>query len=171
MHDSRLIGFVTPLTIPPQSLRKDLAKKCDSFIVPDVVLPLERLPVTSNQKIDTDALRATITEETTAHKGLTDHSSPSELVKYGLSKALGTPISQINDDSSFWELGGNSLSAVRLASFLRTYGLSIPVGDIFVLDKASSVVQKVVSTEAPKQSVESFITGNGGMQELGIRYQ
>jgi hypothetical protein len=162
MHDSRLIGFVTPLTIPPQSLRKDLAKKCDSFIVPDVALPLERLPVTSNQKIDTAALRAIIIEETTAHKGLTDYSSPLDLVKYGLSKALGTPISQINDDSSFWELGGNSLSAVRLASFLRTYGLSIPVGDIFVLDKASSIAQKVVSTEAPKQSVESLITGNEG---------
>jgi hypothetical protein len=155
MHDSRLIGFVTPSTISPQSLRKELAKKCDSFIVPDVVLPLERLPITSNQKIDTAALKSIITEETTTHNGLFDHSSTSELVKYGLSKALGTPISQINDDSSFWELGGNSLSAVRLASFLTFHGLRISIGDIFVLDKASSILQKVVSMEAQKQLVES----------------
>jgi hypothetical protein len=160
MHNSRLIGFVTPSAISPQSLRKELAKNCDLFIVPDVVLPLERLPVTSNQKIDTAALRAIITEETATHKGLTEDSSPSELVKYGFSKTLGTPISQINENSSFWELGGNSLSAVRLASFLRAHGLSISVGDNFVLDKASSIVQKVVSTEAPQQSVESTLTRN-----------
>jgi hypothetical protein len=162
MHDSRLIGFITPSEISPQSLRKELAKKCDAFVVPDVVLPLDRLPVTSNQKIDTAALKSIITEETTTHNWLSDHSSASELVKFGLSNALRIPISQINDDSSFWELGGNSLSAVRLASFLAFRGLRISVGDIFVLDKASSILQKVVSTEAAKQSVEFLISEHRG---------
>ncbi|KAM5507749.1 NRPS cluster protein [Microsporum canis] len=161
MHASRLIGFVTPSVIPPQLLRKALAKEYDSFIVPDVVLPLEKLPVTSNQKIDTAALKAILIQETTTHKGLTEQSSPSEVVKYGFSKVLGTPISQINDDSSFWELGGNSLSAVRLSSFLRMHHLSIPTGDFFVLDKVSSICQKAVPTQAPEKAFETVETRGG----------
>lgn len=160
MHDSRLVGFVTPATIPPLLLRMELIQKFDSFVVPDVVIPLERLPVTSNQKVDTAALRKIMIQETTSYEGLSDQSSPSEIVRNGFSNILETPISQINDDSSFWELGGNSLSAVRLSSFLRAHGLKISIGEFFGLDKVSSICQKAIPIQTPEQLFETPTNGS-----------
>ncbi|KAH8807830.1 nonribosomal peptide synthetase 11, partial [Xylogone sp. PMI_703] len=165
MHDSRLIGFVTPANVSPQLLREQLARMCDSFIVPDVVLTLDQLPLTSNGKVDSAVLRSMYEQnlqEIETNEELTDGLSPLEVVKRGFSVVLKTPLSQIVGDSSFGELGGNSLSAVRLASFLNKNGLAISIGQFFELDKLSSICEKVVPIESLEQA---SISGNDDITE------
>lgn len=97
---------MTPANIPPQLLRQELAGRCDAFVVPDVVLAFDRLPLTSNGKVDTAALKKNLDQRTQSMETgqqLSDDASTLDIVKHGFSTVLETPLSQIHKDSSFWD--------------------------------------------------------------------
>lgn len=148
MHEGRLIMFVTPETIDVSSLRSRLLEIRDSFLVPDRIYAICSFPITSNGKVDLASLRQLLQEE--KFTGVATHqSSPSSnlyVVLEGFSKVLGLPPSALCGSSSFLDNGGNSLSAVSLASHLRERGLSITVREIFESDTAQRICDTLSAT-------------------------
>ncbi|OAL53680.1 nonribosomal peptide synthetase 6 [Pyrenochaeta sp. DS3sAY3a] len=68
-----------------------------------------------------------------------------------LSRILGMPKSDINGNDSFFELGGDSIGAMRLVSDLRAQGLNITVAQVFQsqsLSELASLAQESSSAQA-----------------------
>ena len=112
--DKRLVGYVTG-TADPAQIRAALAERLPTYMVPAAVVVIEALPLTVNGKLDPRALPA---PEYRAG-GYRAPGSPVEEVLAGIyAQVLG--LERVGVDDSFFELGGDSLTAMRLVAAINT---------------------------------------------------
>jgi amino acid adenylation domain-containing protein len=112
--DKRLAAYlVAPKALESSELRKRLKLFLPDYMLPSAYVFLDRLPVSPNGKIDRNALLA-IPETQAARVGIYDapRSSIEEVLARIWAVELGVQRIGIHDD--FFEMGGDSLSAVRL---------------------------------------------------------
>ncbi|PAZ10327.1 hypothetical protein CLM62_41340 [Streptomyces sp. SA15] len=127
----RLVGCVTLAADAPATWRQDahtaLRDALPPYMVPDALIELDSIPLTSNGKVDRRRLETLPLDEATA----TDTPAPRALDLHGREVALcwqevlGDPPGA----ESFFEAGGGSYDAIRLLSLLRgRFGYDVPFG-------------------------------------------
>ncbi|PPK66528.1 non-ribosomal peptide synthetase [Actinokineospora auranticolor] len=123
--ERRLVGYLTG-TAHPDAVRRALAARLPDYLVPSALVVLDALPVTTNGKLDRDALPAP-SHDSTSRAART----PREELLCGIFAALlGLPDVGVHD--GFFDLGGHSLLATRLANRIRTaLGESVSIRTIF----------------------------------------
>jgi thioesterase domain-containing protein/acyl carrier protein len=112
--DKRLVGYVTG-TADPAKARAALAERLPAYMVPTAVVALDALPVTVNGKLDTRALPA---PEYTAGEYRAPETPTEEILAGVYAEVLG--LERVGVDDSFFDLGGDSISAMRLIAAVNT---------------------------------------------------
>ena len=101
-------------------LRDRLAQTLPDYMVPSALHWRECLPLTANGKIDRTALTALAGELDAAPQDYREPSTPTEQrLAAAWAKVLGIPQDQIGRGDHFFDRGGTSLSAVKLAILLN----------------------------------------------------
>ena len=121
--DKRLVGYVTG-TAHPAEIRAVLAERLPAYMIPAAVVPLDTLPLTVNGKLDTRALPAP--EYTDADRYRAPANAVEEILAGIYAQVLS--VERVGVDDSFFDLGGDSLSAMRVISAINTSldaGLSV----------------------------------------------
>jgi yersiniabactin nonribosomal peptide synthetase len=119
----RLVALLTSTgpELDPQTLASFLAERLPAYSIPNTFIQLESFPLTSNGKIDRDAL-ARIAEE---QPDTTEDEPPQGELETTLahiwSELLDLPT--IGRNQNFFVLGGDSLLATRLVTRLRAAGV------------------------------------------------
>jgi amino acid adenylation domain-containing protein len=113
--------------ISPQLLRATLAKRLPSEMIPAAFVQLPALPLGPSGKLDRRALPAPTGPLQPALAGMGSSLNDFELIVHtAFCEILG--VSQVDPKASFFDLGGNSLLAVRLVRRLaRGIGCDVPV--------------------------------------------
>ena len=124
--DKRLVGYVTG-TAEPAKLRTALAERLPAYMVPAAVVAVDALPLTVNGKLDTRALPAPDYQDAGQYRA---PATLTEEILVGIfGQVLGVePPRLVGVDDSFFDLGGDSLSAMRLVAAVNTsmdVGLSV----------------------------------------------
>ncbi|KAK8246071.1 nonribosomal peptide synthase GliP2 [Phyllosticta capitalensis] len=140
MEGGRLHAFVTPSSAA-EGLRETLLQEYSSFLVPDNIVALDQLPMTSNGKIDLKALRSLVQDEVEDSDASREDLDPQQAVIEAFRIALGVRPSDISSETSFRDLGGHSLAAVRITTTLRKHSYSITVPQVFSLDSVEAISQ------------------------------
>ncbi|WP_156660811.1 non-ribosomal peptide synthetase, partial [Mycobacterium sp. 852002-10029_SCH5224772] len=124
--DKRLVGYITG-TADPADARAQLAERLPAYMVPVAVVALDALPMTVNGKLDTRALPAP--EYSAA--GYRSPTTPTEEILAGIyAHVLG--VERVGVDDSFFDLGGDSISAMRvIAAINSAMDAGVPVRVIF----------------------------------------
>ena len=130
--EARLIAYLVPGAAPlPSSteLRRALAGRLPDFMVPSAFVPLERLPLNDNGKVDRRAL-----PPPPASSDHREAAPPRDAIEYTLvgiwEDVLGVRPVGIRDD--FFALGGHSLLAARMAEAVeRVSGRPVPLTTLF----------------------------------------
>ena len=158
----RLVGYITG-TADPAALRELVAERLPSYMVPAAVVAVEALPLTVNGKLDTRALPAPEYSDGDRYR------APATLIEDILAgiyaRVLG--IGRVGADDSFFDLGGDSLSATRvIASVNSAFGADLKVGTLFDaptiaqlasrIDGAAGRVAPLVAGERPAVVPLSF---------------
>ena len=113
--DKRLVGYVTG-TADPAGIRAALAERLPAYMVPAAVVVMAALPLTVNGKLDTRALPA---PEYTAGDHYRAPAGAVEEILAGIyAQVLG--LERVGVDDSFFDLGGDSLSAMRVIAAINT---------------------------------------------------
>src|SRR5207249_4177514 len=123
------------------ALRDRLSESLPKYMVPTAFHWQNSLPLTDNGKIDRKALTALAAELDVAEQ---NHEGPSTATEHWLAAAwaevLGIPKDQIGRRDHFFDLGGTSLSAVRLAITLdRAVSLKDLTGHPTLADLATLI--------------------------------
>ncbi|MGH3554987.1 MAG: non-ribosomal peptide synthetase, partial [Mycobacterium sp.] len=113
--DKRLVGYVTGSADPAQ-IRTQLAERLPAYMIPAAVVAIEALPLTPNGKLDTRALPAP--EYTDAERYRAPADAVEEILAGIYAQVLG--LERVGVDDSFFDLGGDSLSAMRLIAAINT---------------------------------------------------
>lgn len=157
--ERRLDEDISPTLLENLSeIKKELGESLPRYMVPSLFIPLPVLPITITGKLDRKGLRK-----------LVDGLSKADLVRYRLvqgstnsgdgpqndtqtglrqawSEVLRVPLETISLRSHFFGLGGDSLSAMALASSARRHGLLLTIPHIFenpTLEDMSSVATEM----------------------------
>ena len=113
--DKRLVGYVTG-TADPAEIRAALAQRLPAYMVPAAVVVIDALPLTVNGKLDTRALPAPEYQDVDRYRA--PASAVEEILAGIYAQVLG--VERVGVDDSFFDLGGDSLSAMRVVAAVNT---------------------------------------------------
>src|SRR5216117_3312255 len=153
-QNKHLVAFCSGDRPPnPGVLRDQLAKELPTYMVPSAIHWRQTLPLTENGKIDRKALLALAGELDVAEPR---HEEPRTATERWLAAAwaevLGIPEDQIGRRDHFFESGGTSLSALRLAI---THERAVSFKDLInhpILADLAMLVDDKVRAAAPSRS-------------------
>ena len=112
--DKRLVGYVTG-TADPVETRASLAERLPAYMVPAAIVAMETLPLTVNGKLDTRALPAPEYKDVDRYRA--PGSAVEEILAGIYAQVLG--LERVGVDDSFFDLGGDSLSAMRVMAAIN----------------------------------------------------
>ncbi|OCK77282.1 putative non-ribosomal peptide synthetase SirP [Lepidopterella palustris CBS 459.81] len=145
MYQNRLLGFVTPSNIDATALRSRLAAVHEAYLTPDSIFVMDALPLTANGKADNRAILQLYVEGKLSQGAGNQHfveiadEPRMQLLKSSIAEATSQSVQDLSNDRSFWELGGNSLAALKVLSFLRKHGYKLPLKSLFELPNLVAV--------------------------------
>jgi glycopeptidolipid biosynthesis protein len=114
--DKRLVGYITG-TADPAELRAEMAKRLPAYMVPAAIVVVEALPLTVNGKLDRRALPAPVYRSTTG-----TYRAPTTSIEQTVADIYGhvLGVERVGIDDSFFDLGGDSISAMRVVAAINT---------------------------------------------------
>ncbi|KAJ1978204.1 hypothetical protein H4R34_003291 [Dimargaris verticillata] len=129
-QDDNLVAFVAPSTCDPQSIQQLISQSLPPYMVPAVIVPLAALPLTRIGKVDRKALPR-VDFDKLHHQDIMRPQTAMETALVGmLAKIMGLNEDQISTGSTFFQLGGNSLTAIRLVAKCQRQGFVLAMADI-----------------------------------------
>ncbi|QNP68571.1 amino acid adenylation domain-containing protein [Streptomyces roseirectus] len=137
------VGCDTGATRMPYEWRADLADRLPDYMIPAVVVEFPRLPLNRSGKADrTEVLRAA----STALAGRVNAAAPRDHAEMALYRiwreVLLHPAIGIGDN--FFDLGGTSISAIKMASAVeRELGVTLPVRDVLLHPTIEALAERV----------------------------
>ncbi|MFF0141861.1 amino acid adenylation domain-containing protein [Streptomyces sp. NPDC005227] len=144
--DKRLVGYVVAEPgrrdgVDVETLCAQVAGQLPEYMVPTAFMVLDRLPLTTNGKLDRRALPAPDLP-TSAGAGRGPRNPREEILCGLFAEVLGLPTVGIDDD--FFALGGHSLLATRLASRIRSVlGAELVVRNVFEAPTVATLADRV----------------------------
>ncbi|BFU90202.1 MAG: hypothetical protein NTAFB01_13890 [Nitrospira sp.] len=152
--NKRLIAYVVSESRPRDAaaIRSFAAETLPDYMVPPVVMFLDRLPLTPNGKIDRKALPSPKDDQPSPRDGVPS-TAVEEILAGVWSEILG--VKQVGVHDNFFELGGHSLLATQVVSRIRTsFQIELPLRSLFeapTVQALSAVIEQARSSkdEAP----------------------
>ena len=139
-----LVGYVTPgdgaETVEVERIRARVAAALPDYMTPAAYVVLDEIPITAHGKIDRTALPE---PEIAAGAEYREPTTPTERRVAALfSGLLGHD--RVGTDDSFFDLGGHSLVATKLATAIRSdCGVEIGIRDIFELGTVGLLAERI----------------------------
>ena len=134
-------------SIPVQELKKYLEDKLPAYMIPACFVPLEKIPLNPNGKVQTLLLPQPL--ESDFHGGGTykaPETNMQRLLAETWREILGRE--KVGIDDNFFDLGGNSLDIVKLGKKLNEkLGKEIPVVTLFTYPTISSLEHHLTKAE------------------------
>ncbi|MFH8345504.1 amino acid adenylation domain-containing protein [Streptomyces sp. NPDC018045] len=127
---ARLVAYVVTDGQPVDAgaLRAHLTGAVPDFMIPSVFVPVPGLPLTPNGKVDRRALPEPVVTSGRAYRPPATDTEQDLCALFA--DVLG--VERVGLDDSFFDLGGQSLSAMRLISRIRKrHGVDLTVGEFF----------------------------------------
>ncbi|MFL4951233.1 amino acid adenylation domain-containing protein [Streptomyces sp. MMS24-I31] len=143
----RLVAYATGTGLDPAELRTHLAERLPEHMVPAVVVPLERMPLTPSGKIDRERLPA----PPSGSRAPSDRAEPRTPTERALAAMLADLLSldSVGADDDFFALGGHSLLAGRLAARVRSeLGRELPLRRLFEARTVAEMARLIDSAAA-----------------------
>lgn len=144
--DLRLVAYYAPRHGEPPAvaeLRRFLGDRLPEYMVPSAFVPLDKMPTTPNGKVDRRSLPAVHWDQAL---GTSEYVAPRTPTEQRLAAAwteiLGIP--RISAHDSFFELGGNSLMAVRLIARVRAeFQVELPLVTLFTTPTLEGLAERI----------------------------
>lgn len=148
--------FVSDKSVQVSILRKWMLQHSSSQLLPDYFIRLDEIPLMSNNKIDYDKLVLPKNEE--VDMGEKCRNETERKIREIWSNALGVSENQIPLEASFFEIGGNSLSLMRVHHDIHEQLFpKITVEDLFLYTTISRLGEFIASDDAKLDSVKNDI--------------
>jgi amino acid adenylation domain-containing protein/thioester reductase-like protein len=168
--DRRLVSWYVPAdpVSPPSDpdLRAFLADRLPKFMLPNLFVPVEAIPLTRHGKADRTALPEP-RPAAPAGNAVVRESETETSVAAAFGAELGLDPGSIDAEADFFELGGHSLLALGVISRLdEELGVRVPVRSFFEEPTIKGLARAVEAAD-PVEAVERIErVGDGGRIQL-----
>jgi amino acid adenylation domain-containing protein len=111
-------------------LRKHLAERVPEYMVPSAIVQLDKMPLTSNGKID----RSALPEPDAQSVASGEYHAPRSKLEEGLASLWADllQVERVGLDDNFFELGGHSMLALQMRAAIESdFGMHVSLVDVF----------------------------------------
>ncbi len=170
VENKYLVGYyVADQVLNETAILDYLSKHLASYMLPSVLVHLNKLPLTVNGKVDRQSLPAP--QFKAANTFIAPRNELEEQLCQIYSEVLGVELLQIGITGDFFQLGGDSISSIQLTSRIRQrLKVSLSVKQVFsskTVEKLSSLIsaEKLVlaSAEAVPIQESAELSGEFGL--------
>ncbi|WP_179862534.1 non-ribosomal peptide synthetase [Bacillus wiedmannii] len=170
VYGKRLIAFIVPSNRnkPKKShIIKFLKKTLPDFMVPSTMIWLDEIPLLPNGKVDRKKLNSydlpnTVDEEIYA----SPRNEIEEILVNIWSEVL--PIERIGINHNFFEIGGDSILSIQIASRINQAGIRVSMKQIFENQTIAELAQVVKFSDVTKSEQKLVL---GQVELTPIQYQ
>ena len=146
--DVLVLYFTAEETIDTDALTEFMKQSLTAYMVPGSFMQLDSLPMTPSGKIDRKSLPDP--KQTSSADYIAPETSEEKVIAESMQKVLGLsdPVGALDD---FFEMGGDSIKAIRMVSLIRQEGFRVQVSDIMgqkTVRKIASVIQAEEASSA-----------------------
>jgi acyl-CoA synthetase (AMP-forming)/AMP-acid ligase II/acyl carrier protein len=143
--EKQLVAYIVPRApVSGPDLRNHLALHVPAYMIPELFVPLETMPLTQHGKIDYPALpfpaRSILLDATDST------SEPRTEIELELASILSKIFKQpkIGFKDDFFRLGGNSLLAVQvMVNVQRAFGVDLPMRSVFEFPTVEGLARQI----------------------------
>ncbi|KAF2966178.1 hypothetical protein GQX73_g7385 [Xylaria multiplex] len=162
-----------------QTVRSRLESILPHYMVPSVFLPIPTFPLTISGKLDRRRLKeigsTKVTQElqesqSAAAKQLVQPSTDTEKqLQLIWSKVLKVEPDSFGTNTSFFQLGGDSVTAMKVVAETRRSGMSLTMADIFRSDTIAGLAhqQSLRTQSTPHRHQGEFVDDSSSISVLG----
>ena len=151
--DGRTAARVAAGQATPHGLRHYLGESLPDYMVPSSIVPLDKLPLMANGKVNRQALPAP-PEEAGSETDAAPLTPMEELVTNVWAQVLGRE--RVGARDNFFDLGGHSLLATQVVTRLRDYLRSeVPLHTVFEAANAADLARRLETLLAARAGVEA----------------
>ncbi|MCP4148339.1 MAG: hypothetical protein GY757_11365, partial [bacterium] len=144
--------------IRPSAFKDFLSRFLPQYMIPSFYIKLEKIPLTPSGKVDVKALPAP------AIKGDSDYEAPSSLMEKALAEVWRQVLNlddthKLGVNDNFFNLGGDSIKTIQIASRMRKYDLKLEVKDLFTYQTIKQLTPhiKKISRSSHQGTVEGAV--------------
>ncbi len=163
-----LAGFYTAdHAIENDALTAHLKEHLTYYMVPDVLMQLDAMPVTPSGKIDKKAL-----PEIKREKKKAGRKAPRKSLEQELCELFANVLSldEFYADDNFFEMGGTSLSASKITMQLMSRGMKVEYQDIFENPTPELLADYISGQTAVRPAESGSASGTGDDFEIKSDY-
>jgi amino acid adenylation domain-containing protein len=158
--ERRVVAYVVPRAgraLDPAAVRGSLAAVLPSYMVPGAIVVLDRLPITSNGKLDRHALPAPGAVGADRHADAAPRTPTEQRIAAIWAELLA--IEPPSRDGEFFALGGHSLIAMRMIARVReAFGVELTVRELFEVPVLAELARRIEARLAAAGPVVPPIT-------------
>jgi amino acid adenylation domain-containing protein len=152
--DKRVVAYVVPQveqSLTTAELRSFLKEKLPDYMIPNAIVILEFLPLTSNGKIDRRALPIPDLHSQREDKYVAPRTPIEEILAQVWTQIL--KVEQVGIHDNFFTFGGHSLLATQLVSRIRTnFKVELPLRSLFAAPTVAELAQSIQQLQ--QQNIE-----------------
>lgn len=161
------VGRDAETTWTPHAWRAALQDRLPDYMIPVVVAEFPRLPLNRSGKVDRTAVLRAVAESRTERVNTSTPRDQVEMALYQIwRQVLLHP--DVGIDDNFFDLGGTSISAIKMASAVQEeLGVALPVRDVMLHPTIETLAERVrvhvseASQPAEHSSLVEFRAGDG----------
>jgi acyl carrier protein len=149
--EKQLVGYFTSVGLPAPSegeLRRHLGEQLPEYMVPTAWVALDELPLTAARKIDRAALPA---PDHDAGDKVRHYIPPATPVEARVAEIFAEVLSlaRVGADENFFELGGNSLQAMRVVSRInKAFRVKVTIRMLYGTTTVRAIAEKIAGLPA-----------------------
>ncbi|GLF99153.1 non-ribosomal peptide synthetase [Streptomyces yaizuensis] len=137
-------------------LRAFVSERLPEFMVPSVFVPLDRLPLAPNGKLDRAALPEPVV---TGGVYRAPRSTAERVLAEVLAEVLG--VDRVGLDDDFFAVGGDSIRSIQVVSRARARGVEVSPREIFQRRTVAGLAEVVAGRAAESAVVLTELPGGG----------
>jgi amino acid adenylation domain-containing protein/non-ribosomal peptide synthase protein (TIGR01720 family) len=151
-------------------LREYLSQSLPDYMLPSFFVLLESFPLTQNGKID----RKAFPEPQLSLSTETEFSPPSTDIERILAKCwamvLSVDVDIIDVNSSFFDMGGNSISTMATVAKARAQNINYSAKDIFECKNIHNLAQRIESSLSYTELVNEHVLPDSNIDETSCMF-
>lgn len=146
--------YVATTSLPLEEIQHFLSQRLPSYMIPPFLISLEAMPTTKNGKIDVSRLPDPGMRRT---KHIISPQSNIETLLHKIwSRVLNVTESELSTEDDFFDLGGDSIIAMRILPQVKSLGLTLSIKEIFQYRTIKMLSQKINRPISPPISEEQM---------------
>lgn len=149
-------------------IRDDLRTNLPEYMIPIIWMQIERLPITSNGKVDTRALPA-IAWKSAEDEYLEPSTAEEIALCDSIAEILGLERVGLND--TFFEIGGDSIKSIRVITAMKRRGYELSVRNLLQYQSPGNICRNGAVLPLTKRYPQEELTGSFALSPIQMMFQ